>query len=163
MDMVSKGLVQSSGCETARRIEDLLEHEELTSFLENAAMALHWVGADGTILWANRAELKLLGYTQDEYIGRSITEFHVDEHVSADILNRLERGEELREYEARLRAKDGSIRYVSIISNAYSKDGRFIHTRCFTRDITEQRRAAELQERLAAIVESSDDAIISKD
>jgi len=87
MDMVSKGLVQSSGCETARRIEDLLEHEELTRFLENAAMALHWVGADGTILWANRAELKLLGYTEEEYIGRSITEFHVDEHVSADILN----------------------------------------------------------------------------
>jgi PAS domain S-box-containing protein len=148
---------------TGSRIEDLLEHEELTRFLENAAIALHWVGANGTILWANRAELKLLGYTQEEYIGHNITEFHVDAPAITDILSRLKRGEELREYQARLRAKDGSVRYVSIISNVYSKDGRFVHTRCFTRDITEQRRTAELQERLAAIVDSSDDAIISKD
>src|SRR5919199_880071 len=34
---------------------------DLTSFFENAAMALHWIGPDGTILRANQAELELLG------------------------------------------------------------------------------------------------------
>jgi PAS domain S-box-containing protein len=143
--------------------EDLLEHEELNRFLENAAVALHWVACDGTILWANAAELKLLGYSREEYIGHNITEFHVDVAVIADILSRLKKGEELRDYEARLRAKDGSVRYVAIVSNVFWNDGRFIHTRCFTRNITEEKRAAELQERLAAVVDSSDDAIISKD
>jgi PAS domain S-box-containing protein len=140
-----------------------LTHEQLTDFVENAAMPVHLVGPDGSILWANTAELKLLGYSAEEYIGHNIAEFHVDEPVITDILRRLTIGEELHECEARLRAKDGSLRYVCITSNVHWEDGRFVHTRCFTRDITQQKHAAELQQRLAAIVESSDDAIISKD
>jgi PAS domain S-box-containing protein len=34
---------------------------ELTDFVENANVGLHWVGPDGIILWANKAELDLLG------------------------------------------------------------------------------------------------------
>jgi hypothetical protein len=34
--------------------------KELRDFIEHAAVAMHWVAADGTILWANEAELKLL-------------------------------------------------------------------------------------------------------
>jgi PAS domain S-box-containing protein len=89
---------------------------EQRDFLENAAVAMHWVGEDGTILWANRAELELLGYAAEDYIGRNIVSFHMDEPVILDILNRLKCNEALRGYEARLRCKDGSIRYVSINS-----------------------------------------------
>jgi PAS domain S-box-containing protein len=150
--------------EEKRTKAQLLRREkELTDFVENAAMPLHWVAADGTILWANEAELKFLGYSREEYIGRNIADFHVDPAVIADILGRLETRQELDGYEARVRAKDGSVRYVALTSNVYWDNGQFIHTRCFTRDITEQKRTAELQERLAAIVESSDDAIVSKD
>jgi PAS domain S-box-containing protein len=136
---------------------------EQRDFLENAAVAMHWVGEDGTILWANRAELDLLGYAAENYIGQNIAAFHMDEQAILDILNRLKCSEELRGYEARLRCKDGSVRYVSINSSAYREEGRFVHTRCITFDIGAQRRSAELDERLSAIVESSDDAIISKD
>ena len=51
---------------------------ELADFVENAVVSLHWVAADGTILWANQAELELLGYTREEYIGHHIAEFHAD-------------------------------------------------------------------------------------
>jgi PAS domain S-box-containing protein len=148
-----------------KHIEEELRRrqKELTDFIENAPVPLHWVGADGTILWANDAELKLLGYSRDEYVGHKIMEFHVDPPVIADILDRLRNRQELDSCEARVRARDGSIRYVALTSNVYWEDGRFVHTRCFTRDITEQKRTAELRQRLASIVESSDDAIISKD
>src|SRR3984893_14676258 len=136
---------------------------EQRDFLENAAIAMRWVAEDGTILWANAAELKLLGYSREEYIGRSIADFHVDEPVIRDILNRLKGNEDLRAYEARLRCKDGSIRYVSINANVYREGGRFVHTGCIILDITEQKKKAEIGERLSAIVESSDDAILSKD
>ncbi|MFN2426792.1 MAG: PAS domain-containing protein, partial [Candidatus Binatia bacterium] len=43
--------------------------KELSAFFETAAVALHRVSRDGTILWANNAELKMLGYSADEYIG----------------------------------------------------------------------------------------------
>jgi PAS domain S-box-containing protein len=116
---------------------------ELRDFVENAAVGMHWVGADGTILWANDAELKLLGYSREEYVGRNIAEFHADKPVIEDIIRRLRANEEIRDREARLLAKDGSIRYVEINSNSLFEDGEFKHTRCFTRDVTERRRHEE--------------------
>jgi len=110
---------------------------------ENAVIGIHMVGADGTILKANQAELELLGYGAAEYIGHPIARFHVDEAVIAELLERLERGEALRAYPARLRCKDGSIRHVLIDSNAFRVDGTFQYTRCFTTDVTELWRANE--------------------
>jgi PAS domain S-box-containing protein len=114
---------------------------ELADLVENATVGLHWVAADGTILWANKAELAMLGYAHDEYVGRNIGEFHADAEVIDSILTCLSRGETLRDYEARLRCKDGSIKHVLIDSNVLWDDGRFVHTRCFTRDVPDQKRA----------------------
>ncbi len=135
----------------ATRGEAGLRHtlEELTDFVEHGPLPLHWVGSDGTILWANQAELHLLGYTSAEYIGHHITEFHADRAVLDDILQRLTRHETLRDYEARLRCKDGSTRYVLISSNVLWQDGQFVHARCFTRDITERRQAEQAVRRKA--------------
>jgi PAS domain S-box-containing protein len=125
-------------------LEELRRRErELSDFIENASVGLHWVGADGTILWANQAELDLLGYSVDEYIGRKITEFHADQDVINDILRRLTNRETLRDYEARLKSKDGSVRYVLINSNVMWEEDKFVHTRCFTRDITARKLAEE--------------------
>jgi PAS domain S-box-containing protein len=112
--------------------------QQLTDFVENATIGMHWVAADGQILWANQAELDLLGYARKEYIGHSITEFHAESEVINDILCRLTNNEILQSYPAQLRAKDGSIRDVLINSNVYWENGEFIHTRCFTRDVTSQ-------------------------
>ncbi|MPR10857.1 PAS domain-containing sensor histidine kinase [Microvirga tunisiensis] len=133
--------------------------QDLEDFFENGAVGLHLVAADGTILRANRAELDLLGYTADEYIGRPIADVHADAHVIRDILQRLSRGETLDRYPARLRAKDGSIRHVLITSNAHFRNGELHNTRCFTVDVTDQHRADEAlrdsQQRLAVTYEKA--------
>lgn len=127
-----------------RAQEDLRRIEQgLRDFVDNAPVGMHWVGPDGTILWANRAELEMLGYSRDEYIGRHIAEFHVDQLAIEDILRRLTNGETLHEYAARLRSNDDSLRDVLINSNVLWEDGQFIHTRCFTRDITERKQAED--------------------
>ena len=113
---------------------------ELVDFFENATVGLHWVGPDGIILRANQAELDMLGYSREEYIGRPVSDFHADEDVICDILQRLQAGEQLHEYPARLRCKDGSIRDVLIDSSVMFRNGGFVHTRCFTRDVTERRK-----------------------
>ncbi len=116
---------------------------DLTDFFETSPIGLHLVGPDGTILRVNQAELDLLGYTREEYVGRSIAEFHVDPEAIEDILQRLLAGELLPEYEARLRCRDGSIKQVHVSSSVYREEGEFIHTRCFTFDITDRRRAEQ--------------------
>ena len=112
----------------------------LRDFLENATICMHGVGHDGRIVWANQTELNLLGYTAEEYVGHHISDFHVDAPVIEDILHRLAGGEVLRECEVRLRCKDGSVRHVLIDSSALFEDGRFVHTRCFTRDISDRKK-----------------------
>jgi PAS domain S-box-containing protein len=127
-----------------KELARVLERErDLTDFIENASLGLHWVDADGKIIWANQAELDLLGYSREEYIGHQIAEFHVDADVIEDILRRLRNKETLRNYEARVRCKSGRIRDVQITSNVRWDDQRFVHTRCFTRDVTERKRYEE--------------------
>jgi PAS domain S-box-containing protein len=140
--------------------DDLRRSEqELADFFENATVGLHWVGADGTILRANQAELEMLGYRREEYVGRPIADFHADENVICDLLQRLTAGERLVDYPARLRCRDGSLKDVLIDSSGRFKDGRFIHTRCFTRDVTERLRAEAAlrrsEEHLAAELEAT--------
>jgi PAS domain S-box-containing protein len=126
-----------------------VEHD-LLDFFENASVPLHWLRHDGVIVRANRAELDLLGYTEVEYVGHHIGEFHADTFANEDILDRLNRGETLRDYPARLRAKDGSIRRVRIDSSVYRGSyGEFIHTRCFTRDVTD---LVDTEERLSSVL-----------
>lgn len=136
-------------------------------FIENGSVGLHWVGPEGDILWANRNELQLLGYEAHEYIGRNITEFHADQATIGDILSRLSRNETLVNYEANLRCKNGDIKTVLINSNVLWRDGKFVHTRCFTRDITEFKRQAtvirESEERYRTLVDQANDAIFLAD
>jgi PAS domain S-box-containing protein len=132
---------------------------DLEDFFENSAVGLHIVSGEGIILRANKAELALLGYSADEYIGRHITEFHVDEPVIGDILTRLQSGDCLESYPARLRAKDGSIRHVTITSNGRFADGKLFNTRCFTVDVScvhaAEAARQESDDRLSATYEAA--------
>ncbi|MES2354811.1 MAG: PAS domain S-box protein [Pseudomonadota bacterium] len=150
-----------------RRAEQSLRRDEklLSDFFQNAPVGLHWVGQDGRILRANSAELQLLGYAEEEYIGHHITEFHVDARAIEELLAQLHTDQTLHNVEARLRCKDGSIKHVLISSNVFWEDGKFVHTRCFTRDITEQKLAQQAlqrsESRELAILDSALDAIIT--
>lgn len=162
------GLTLSAALAESQHIYEELKtsRKDLVDFFEHAPLGFNWVGPNGIIIWANEAELDLLGYSSQEYVGHSITEFHVKIEVVKDMLNRLKNHEELQEYETRLRCKDGSIKDVVISSNVLWEKGQFIHTRCFTRDITERKRAkadlmkahAELEDRVKERTEELSEA-----
>ncbi len=116
---------------------------ELRDFFDNASVGLHWAGPDGIIQRVNKAELDMLGYSREEYVGHHIGEFHADQEVLQDIQKRLAAGETVYDYVARLRCKDGSLRDVLIDSSVLWENGRFVHTRSFTRDITDRKRAEQ--------------------
>jgi PAS domain S-box-containing protein len=124
--------------------------DDLEDFVENAPVAIHSVDAHGMLVYANRAELELLGYSADEYVGHPASEFHVDPAALEDMLARLARGETLRDREVELRAKDGSIRRVLVSSNMAVKDGKQVGTRCFSRDISASKHAEDERDNLIA-------------
>jgi PAS domain S-box-containing protein len=118
----------------------------LGDFVDNANVALHCVGPDGTILWANRAELELMGYTAAEYIGQNVADFYVDADDAAEVMRTLHEHGQLREHEVRVRTKSGEIRHLLIDSSVHRAGDEFVHTRCISRDITMRRRAEDARD-----------------
>ena len=135
---------------------------QLATVLDTAAVGLSRVRPDGVIVWTNDAELNALGYARQEYVGRHVADFHADADVIADLLARLRRGESVVDYEAPMRARDGSIRWILIDATVVRDDGQVVYSQWFTRDITERKRDEQARALLAAIVADSDDAIVSK-
>jgi PAS domain S-box-containing protein len=121
-----------------------LRESELADILENAVEGVQQVGPDQIILWTNKALLNLLGYTVEEYIGHPLGAFHVQQHVFEEFWARLMRREDIYDFPAELRCKDGSVKQVVIHSNGLWENGKFVHTRCFIRDVTEQKRLEQV-------------------
>ena len=135
---------------------------ELSEFFENALEGLLKVGPDGTVFWVNRTALALLGCDDGRCVGRTIEEFHLDPQDARESLRRLLAGETLRDHPTVLCRDDGSIRHARITANAHWDAGKLTHSRWFLRDVTHERLAESARAHLAAIVECSDDAIVSK-
>ena len=139
-----------------RRMVDTLQsrEKELADFIENAAVGMHWLAPDGTILWANSEQLEMLGYTRDEFIGRCIAEFHVDKGLIGEVMGKLNAGAALGDHVARYRCKSGSVRDLLVSSSFQRKRDAIVQVRCFTRDVTDRRRAEQAEQKsddLAAI------------
>jgi PAS domain S-box-containing protein len=121
---------------------------------------------NGIVSSWNGAAHRMFGYTAEEMIGQPILrlipkELHVDEDR---ILEKVRAGERIEHFETRRVKKSGETFEVSVtISPVKDATGRVIGTSKIARDISERRRSDDSRVRLAAIVDSADDAIISKD
>jgi two-component system sensor histidine kinase VicK len=134
-------IMEKQLAEANKREADLqMSIDDLMDFIENASVPLHWVNGSGIIIWANKAELELLGYSKEEYIGKHISTFHADKNNCEDILEKLISKQTLQNYPAVLKTKDGEAVQVIINSNVRWHGDKFVHTRCFTRDITDLRK-----------------------
>lgn len=147
----------------------IAEHRLLTQdlalfrqFIDTASIGIQWLSANGTILWANQWQLNLVGFSAADYVNHNITEFYADDFARKQLLSALSKGESIRQCELRMRRYDGTIRHVRMDTNVLSDKGMYIHSRAFTVDLTEAKEAEERNAYLAAIVSSSDDAIVSK-
>ena len=104
------------------------------------------------------------GYHQEEVIGRLWWDFTDEDGKAAAKLHMDERQLGIDEiYELRLMRKDGSSFWVLVSSKSlFNKNGKFAGSLSMLTDITERKEAEEKIKSLANIVESSNDAIITK-
>lgn len=118
---------------------------------------------DGTITSWDACAARLFGFAAEEAIGKSITIiFPADRLSEAEgVLDRVRCGETVVAFETVGVRKDGT--RVEIALTSYP--ARDAHGRVSTvvRDLGELRRASEARAHLAAIIDGSDDAIVSKD
>jgi len=120
---------------------------------------------DGLIMSWNGAAERIFGWPAAEAIGRPITILIPPERLpeEEDILARVRQGERLDHFETVRMRKDGTRFEISLtVSPIRNAKGEIIGASKVVRDITEIRRGEEARARLAAIVDSADDAIVSK-
>jgi PAS domain S-box-containing protein len=80
-----------------------------------------------------------------------------------DVLEHVRSGKAVTQFETVRIRKDGTLIPISLtVSPIYDDAGRVIGASKIARDITEQKRADLAARRLVAVIESSDDAIITK-
>jgi two-component system sensor histidine kinase VicK len=154
--MDDKGKLQSIETENEQLRQRV---EELSDFIENGSVPLHWVNGEGIIIWANQAELDLLGYSKEEYVGYPISSFHTNGGVIQEILHRLTNNETLHDFPATLKCKDGSVKYVTINSNGFFRNQKFVHSRCFTKDITPLIKEEKRKNKLVSLLEESEERL----
>jgi diguanylate cyclase (GGDEF)-like protein/PAS domain S-box-containing protein len=120
--------------------------------------------ADGSFLEVNEAFLRTLGYQRSEVIGRSQAELRVwaDERELSGVLRELEEQGEVRDVEVRFQAKSGrGVPGLVSVGPLEMNGNKYLLT--LFKDISERKRLEEDRAHLAAIVESSDDAIMATD
>jgi len=146
----------------------LRESEQLyrTTF-ELAAIGVAHVNPDGRWLRVNQKLCEIVGYSERELLQLTFQEITHPDDLPADLAltEKLLVGE-LNSFtmEKRYIRKDTTFVWVRIsVSGPRDEDGKLRYFITAVEDISERRAAEEAQGRLAAIVASSDDAIVSKD
>lgn len=138
----------------------------LAAVVESSNDAIITKDLNGIITSWNRGAQNIFGYTREEAIGQPVTMLMPPERVNEEpgILERIRRGEKIGHYETVRRRKDGTLIDVSLtISPLRNSRGDVFGASKVARDITDRKRTHGDVARLAAIVETSDDAIITKD
>jgi len=136
---------------------------QLVAIVESSDDAIFGKDLNGVVTSWNSGAERLYGYSAAEMIGANISRV-----VPADrpdelsgLLQRVAKGERVSHYETRRVRKDGSTVDVAIsISPIRGPTGTIIGVSTVARDITERKQSDIAAAQLAAIVDSSDDAIV---
>jgi PAS domain S-box-containing protein len=139
--------------------------QRLASIVDSSDDAIISKDLDGIIRSWNSAASRLFGYEAAEVVGKPVTILIPQDRRDEEsfILHQIRRGERIEHYETVRRRKDGGLIDVSLtVSPVRNAQGRIIGASKIARDITKRKRDINAALLLASIVETSDDAIVSK-
>lgn len=153
----------------ARDISERLVADEkqaiLAAIVANSDDAIISKTLQGIITSWNPAAERLFGYTEAEALNQHISLIIPADRLGEEevIINNISRGNKVDHFETLRRAKSGHLIPISVtISPITDRAGKIIGASKIVRDISATQKANEKQGRLAAIVDGSDDTILSK-
>ena len=122
------------------------ETARLAAIVESSDDAIIGKTLDGTIISWNQGAARLYGYAAAEMIGRPISRLIPSDHPDElpALLDRIRRGEPVKQFETVRQARDGRLLDVSLtISPVRDTEGRLVGAAAIARDITERKKAEE--------------------
>lgn len=141
-----------------------IERAGLSAAAEQAADGIVITDTSGSIQYVNPAFTLMTGYTSEEVVGRSPRMFKSGHHPRSfyeELWCTITSGQ-IWQGELVNRRKDGTFFHEEMrIAPVKEPNGKIVSYIAIKRDITERRAAEHAQRLLAAIVESSEDAIVA--
>jgi PAS domain S-box-containing protein len=159
-------LTQQKQYEAWKHAENLLRASEVRyrRLFESAKDGVLILDTDtARITDANPFICELLGYSHADLMGKELWQIGLFEDKAANqaAVRELQDKQYVRFDDLRLRTRTGRPLDVEFMGNVYS-EGNVSLIQCNIRDITERKHLQDNQRRLVALVESSEDAIVSK-
>ena len=106
---------------------------DIVDYVQGAPVGLHITGPDGTIQWANLAELHLLGgRDSNECIGRHMTAFYTETELVNRLLDALASGDSVAGCVTTVSSSTAGQRLVVLYANARMENRRFQSARFVT-------------------------------
>lgn len=150
-----------------------LTDQQLAAIVDTSDDAILVKDLQGVIHSWNRGAERLFGYKADEVIGKPVYVLIPPDREKEEpyILRLIASGERLDHFRTVRCRKDGTLVDISLsVSPIRDADGRVIGATKVARDVSETRRAerqqdlrVQAEQRLASIVDSSEDAILERD
>ena len=156
-------LVITAARDVAKQQHAVQDAELITSVVESSSDAIIGSTLEGAITSWNQAAERMYGYSSKEIIGKSGSLLAQAARVGEffDNLDRVKDGKAVERLETYSVRKDGTTVPVSItVAPIRDEDGAIVGASAVHRDVTEQRRAFEVGQRMAAMVEFSAEAIV---
>ncbi|MBE0566254.1 MAG: PAS domain S-box protein, partial [Krumholzibacteria bacterium] len=128
--------------------DDLRDHQFLRELFDKAPLPYQSLDGQGRLLRVNAAWLDLLGYTEDEVLGRHVGEFltPTSQLLLDDRFARFKNTGRVASADFELIRKDGSVVPVELNGTiATDASGGFLRTHCIFMDMSERLEAARLQ------------------
>jgi len=133
------------------------------SLIEAGLDPLMTISTGGTIDDVNEATVKVTGIPRDRLIGTDFSQYFTDPDKARQGYQLVFAQGSVTDYPLTLRHRDGTLTDLLCNSSVYRGfDGNVLGVSAVGRDVTRQKEAFEAAQRLAAIVEYSDDAIFGK-
>ena len=156
-------LVITAVRDVTQRQQALKNAQRIAAIVEYSDDAIIGGTLEGTVTSWNPAAERLYGYSGKEIIGRSLRLLVPTDRAGEPraVLAKVRAGRRVGHLETIRVRKDGTAVPVSItIAPIRDEDGTVVAVSAVHRDVTDQRQAAEVYQRMVSIVENSDDAII---
>lgn len=133
------------------------------SLIEASLDPLVTIGPDGKITDVNASTEVITGFKRDDLIGNDFSNYFTEPRKAREGYQKVFRKGFVQDYPLEILHKSGCKTPVLYNASVYRDEfGKVIGVFAAARDITERKKAEEEIQRLANIVESSDDAIIGK-
>ena len=117
--------------------------QELSELFESAPVGIVWFGPDGLVSRVNQTGLHMLRTAREAVIGKPLSDLFTEPGTGKEILQKVQRQENVSSMEAWLQCPDATMRRVFVNTTLFCRDKQVVSATCWIRDAADPDAAGQ--------------------